>query len=83
MSFYTLAVSGADRVHAVHENFAGRSNTDLLQVLYYVLIAIVAVFFVLALANYLQQRNERNKQAAHRAQMDAKLARAARSRVRY
>ena len=83
MSFYTLAVSGAERVNAVHQSFAGRSNADLLRVLCFVLIGIVVVFLVLALANYLQKRNERKKQAAHRAEMDAKQARATHARPRY
>lgn len=81
MWFHTLAASGAERVNAIHENFAGRTNADVLRLLYWGAPAVIVLFFVLALANHLQQRRERQQQVAHRAGMNAKRHRTARARV--
>ena len=83
MKFYTLAVSSNDRVRAVHEEFAGRGTEDVLNMLYMLFAGAVIMFGVLALANYLQNRARKQETSRHRAEMNAKLQRAANARARY
>ena|GEM_PF-4904747 len=81
MTFYTLAVSGVDRVRGVHSEFAGRSTADLLHIMTLAGIGIVVVFAVLIIANYIQQQGRKKQEARHRAELEAKLRQAGRTRV--
>ena len=83
MTFYTLAVSGADRVRGVHEEFAGRTTGHVLDVLTLVGIGTAVLFAVLIVANYVQQRRQKTQEAQHRAELEARLHRAERSQLRY
>ena len=83
MTFYTLAVSGGDRVRAVHEEFAGRGTDDVLNMLYMLFAGAAIMFGVLALANYVQSRVSKRENSRHRAEMNAKLQHAAKARSRY
>ena len=83
MQFYTLAVSGADRVRAVHEDFAGRTTSDLLNVVAMLGIGAVVLFAILIIVNRIQEHGKRIKEARHRAEVEARLRRASEGRVRY
>jgi hypothetical protein len=83
MCIYTLAVSGADRVEAVHREFAGRSTQDAVQVLGYAFVGVVLLFLILAAANHIQGSVRKRAEAEHRAEVDARMALAEQSRKRF
>jgi hypothetical protein len=77
MLISTLAVTGAERVNAIHREFAGRTTYEMLGGLLYLLLGLGALIGVLVLVNYLQNRIFRHAAAQHRAQLEAKLRRPA------
>ena len=81
MTFYTLAVSGADRVRGVHSEFAGRSTADLLHILTLLGVGIAVVFAVLITVNYVQQQGRKKQEARHRAELEEKLSQARHTRM--
>ncbi|MCK4660585.1 MAG: hypothetical protein KAV82_13775 [Phycisphaerae bacterium] len=82
MQFYTLAVTGAERIEAIHSEFAGRNTSDLMNVLIWLGVALILLFALLVTINYVQQRIQQEKEAQHRAQMKAKMKQA-QSPLRY
>ena len=83
MTFHTLAVTGVERLNAVHSNFAGRDTGNLVKVLTLLGVGIAVLFGVLAVVHYVQQQGRKRREVLHRAEMDAKLGRATRAQTRY
>lgn len=73
--FQTLALTGADRVNAIHTEFADRESTDVLEILILVGLGVVVLFAVLLLANFVQGRARKRREAQHRAELEAQLRR--------
>jgi len=82
MTFYTLAVTGAERLNAVRSDFAGRDSGNLVKVLTLLGVGIVVLFGILAVVNYVQQQGRKKREVLHRAEVDAKVGRTTRAQTR-
>jgi hypothetical protein len=69
MLIQSLAISNAQRVTAVHRQFAEKSGSDVTEVIYYLALGVLAVLCILVAVNRIQQRLEARKNAEHRAQL--------------
>ncbi|MCP4591462.1 MAG: hypothetical protein GY842_12020 [bacterium] len=83
MMFQMLAVSSIQRVDAVHKEFAGRTNGDLMRIMLWAGAALAVLFVALLAVNYLQQRGRHRAEVAHRVKLEAKLRRAREARLQY
>ncbi len=83
MTFHILAVTGVERLNAVHSDFAGRDTGNLVKVLTLLGVGIAVLFGVMAIVNYVQQQGRKRREVLHRAEVDAKLSQTRRAQTRY